>query len=199
MSEIARRKWRDPSYRRKVIEGMTGLKRSEEFRHRQSVKTKESYDKCIGLREKRGELFSQCWKDGRNHFHVNAAQRSAEEREMVERLNQLGKYDISLDAVQLSDGSWVSPDAIIDGRIVIEFYGDYFHANPKIHRADEYISKKRMTAMEVWNADKGRERRIRASGYGFVSVWQSEYRADKEATLKRLEKRIDALLACLKG
>lgn len=193
-AESTRKLWTDPGYREKVVENATGLHRGAAFRRGQSIRTKASYVKIDGLREKRGNLFSQCWKDGRNHFRVKKNKKSKEEKEIYEYLKSLGKYVISDDEVCIGDNKFLAPDMIINGKVIVEFYGDYFHANPLLHKAEEYIVKKEKTARQLWDADLERQKMLEDAGYSVIIIWQNDFRHDKQATLTSLVKEIDLRL-----
>jgi G:T-mismatch repair DNA endonuclease (very short patch repair protein) len=177
-----------------VIDNATGLHRSDEFKKGQSVRTKAAYDKIDGLREQRGKLFSQCWKDGRNHFRVKKNKKSKEEKEIFAYLNALGKYTISDDEVCIGGNKFLAPDMIINGKVIVEFYGDYFHANPLMHKAEEYIVKKGMTAQQLWEEDSKRQKMLEDVGYSVIVVWQYDFRRNREETLSNLVKEIDLKL-----
>ena len=65
---------------------------------------------------------------------------------------------------------------------VIEFNGDYWHANPKIYDADEtvmyHLVKK--TAKDVWESDAKRITAIEKHGFKVHIVWESDYESDPE-------------------
>lgn len=193
-AENTRKLWGQKSYREKVIANATGLHRGELFRQGQRVRTKASYDKIEGLRKQRGELFSQCWKDGRNHYRVRKNKKSKEEKELFDYLVALEKYGVSDDEICIGDNKYLAPDMIINGKVVVEFYGDYFHANPLVHSANEYIVKKGKTARELWEIDSERKKWLEDAGYDVIIVWQHDYRQDKQTTLQNLVKAIDLKL-----
>lgn len=193
-AEKTRSLWRRSEYRERVVRGATGLKRSDEFRIGQRERTKASYEKVPGLRESRGSLFSRCWRDGRNHFHVKRSRKSVEEKEVYEHLKALGRYSLSDTEIRLTDGSFVAPDIVIDGKIAIEFYGDYYHANPFVYEDDDYIKVKGKTAKEVRDADRRRVEKIVESGYKVIVLWQRNYRENKEYALEDLVRQIDEAL-----
>jgi very-short-patch-repair endonuclease len=59
-------------------------------------------------------------------------------------------------------------------KIVIEIYGDYWHANPKIYNENFYNKNKQMIAKEIWKYDEERKNYIIANGYKFFSFFESE-------------------------
>lgn len=194
-ADATRKLWENSEYRRKVVENATGLHRGEDFRKGQSERTKASYDKIEGLRFQRRKLFSDCWKDGRNHFRTRKNGKSKEEREIFAFLSGLGKYAVTDDEVCVGGNKYLAPDMVINGKIVVEFYGDYFHANPKKHKADEYILKKEMTAQELWQVDAHRKEQLENAGYKVLVVWQNDYRTNKENCLDDMVEKIDTLLS----
>lgn len=193
-AESTRQLWTDPEYRKKVVENATGLHRGDDFRRGQSERTKASYDKIKGLRELRGEVFSQCWKDGRNHSRTHKNLKSIEEKEIFDYLTSLNQYDISDDEVCVGGNKYLSPDIVINKKIIVEFYGDYFHANPRLHKADDYILKKGMTAQQLWEEDSKRQKMLEDAGYSVIVVWQFDLRQNKKDTLTNLVKEIDSKL-----
>ena len=78
------------------------------------------------------------------------------------------------------------PDIIVEGKIVVEFYGDYFHGNPKIYKPTDIIGFQQL-AQEKWQKDKLREKRIREMGYEFYVVWENDLKNSKEETLSALK------------
>lgn len=71
------------------------------------------------------------------------------------------------------------------GDKIIEFNGDYWHANPKIYKKD-YINKTlNLTAYEIWKKDEKRKKYIQKQGYQLYVVWESDYKNDPENTIKK--------------
>ena len=66
--------------------------------------------------------------------------------------------------------------------IVIECYGDFWHANPKIYKSKDvfhtYTGAK--TAKDIWNYDKTRIKHIESFGYKVLIIWESDYNSDIE-------------------
>lgn len=85
------------------------------------------------------------------------------------------------------------PDILIeDKKIVIEIYGDYWHANPKIYKEKDifYIFKRNgQTAREIWEHDKIRKCHIESFGYKVIELWESDI--ENEENLNNLLKIIN--------
>lgn len=68
---------------------------------------------------------------------------------------------------------------------VIEFNGDYFHANPTIYSESSHISRcgNGDTAGEIWKHDRDRTAAVTNAGYKVKIVWESDYNRDPEKVL----------------
>jgi len=82
----------------------------------------------------------------------------------------------------------------VDGLIgndVYEFFGDYYHANPKIYLPEQKIIG--FTAKEKWEKDRVRAEYIISQGYNFNVVWESDWNAFQQGIDKELkiQKKLD--------
>lgn len=66
---------------------------------------------------------------------------------------------------------------------IIEFYGDYWHANPL--KFDESKKIHRKTALEVWEKDKKKVDDLKSIGYEVLIVWESEFKKNREETIAK--------------
>lgn len=69
---------------------------------------------------------------------------------------------------------------------VIEFNGDYWHANPNIY-TDTAIIRGR-TALEIRNRDQQKLQTVIDMGFRTMTVWEYDYRLNKQETLERVVK-----------
>ena len=74
--------------------------------------------------------------------------------------------------------------------IIIEFDGDFWHANPLMYESTELVYDK--TAEEIWNNDKKREEHILKfyPNGKIIRVWHSEYLQNVDFTVNMLCERI---------
>ena len=76
-----------------------------------------------------------------------------------------------------------------DNNKVIEFYGDYWHANPKIYNENDivdYPNNKSLTAKDVWDKDEQRIARIKKQlKCDILIIWQKDFIENKEETIKK--------------
>ena len=79
--------------------------------------------------------------------------------------------------------------------IIIEFYGDFFHLNPKIYDADFIQFKhheKAILAKNRWQHDKERIDDIQQTlNCKVIIVWESTYKNDKKGTINSLIQMIN--------
>jgi hypothetical protein len=65
---------------------------------------------------------------------------------------------------------------------VIEFMGDFWHANPKKYSPDEFLNfyGNLVLVEDIWIRDDMKRKHIKNSGYELMEVWEEEYRSNKE-------------------
>jgi very-short-patch-repair endonuclease len=67
---------------------------------------------------------------------------------------------------------------------VVEFYGDYWHCNPKIYKHDDIIKHPGASGKlvnEVWEHDRRREDAIKSLGVDVMVVWESDFRENPDS------------------
>ena len=80
--------------------------------------------------------------------------------------------------------------AMIDfsfGTKLIEFYGDYWHANPKKYKCYDYIITRKagqVFAKDIWAQDAKRESSLKSLGYDLHIVWEDDFRTNPEKVIK---------------
>lgn len=79
----------------------------------------------------------------------------------------------------------------VDKKIVFEYYGDLWHANPRIYKPDDYINVIKMTAKEKWDKDRKRNFALRNLGYTVIVIWENKWKNERKELLDRLGKHID--------
>jgi hypothetical protein len=152
------------------------------------------------------------WKERQDKWQATLKAKTFEEQEEINqrKVYRNGLSSISLDLFQKLDcpgARWgkKSPtnlgemmiklndnkSAMIDfslGNKLIEFYGDYWHANPKKYPADYKIfagKGKYCTAEEKWKLDEERHQSLIALGYELLIVWESDYKLDPIGTIEK--------------
>ncbi len=186
-SEASKKLWEDEEYREKIKIGTTGLKRTEEFKQTQSVNaTKQMQDS--NQRKLRSDSMKTSWEDSKivknNNIMPN---RSKAEKEIYEYLGK--SYDVNNSTIKY-DGGYFFPDVVI-GNICIEYYGDYWHANPTKFDASFINEKTSMSAIQIWEKDKIRVQTLEDLGFMVIIVWENDYKKDKLKVLEKLKENIN--------
>jgi hypothetical protein len=70
---------------------------------------------------------------------------------------------------------------------MIEYNGDLYHGNPLIYDKLDTPNpfRKYITAEEMWNKDSEKIRIANENGFEVLTIWDSEYKKDKEVTLQK--------------
>jgi len=66
---------------------------------------------------------------------------------------------------------------------IIEFYGDYWHANPNIFDSKDMI--KGVYAEDIWLKDKNRIAKLEQSNYRVLIIWENEVNSNKQEMLEK--------------
>lgn len=162
-----------------------GKKRPEGFKKDQSKRALEWYAANPEQKIIRRDRMRASWTTGAITPQLRKSPpRSKAELKFFDKLQEISPYEIkSNHTIKNSDGSWMMPDIVIPRLdLVIEFYGDYWHANPKKYRPNDMMHSK--IASDVWSFDRIRESNI-LKQYELMIVWQSE----SEIALSRLARQ----------
>lgn len=68
---------------------------------------------------------------------------------------------------------------------IIEFNGDYWHANPSIYSYDFFNKSVGLYAHELWEKDRIKKECAVSNGYKILTIWESDYKEDPEGTIKK--------------
>jgi hypothetical protein len=71
----------------------------------------------------------------------------------------------------------------IFGNKIIEYYGDYWHGNPKLFNDNAMIRKKKIT--DVWEHDRKKVQDLRDNNYIVMIVWEQDYINDHHLVEQR--------------
>ncbi len=172
LSLASKKNWEDAAYREKVVRGVSKPRRFG-FRAEQSVRIKKWYAENPRQRQARSVYMKKSWSEGaivRNGYSCN---RSKMEDAFFGELSEL--CDFAKKQTVRDGERWLFPDAVnFRDRIVVEFYGDFWHANPKTYKAGDVV-RDAVTAKEIWDKDEARIRRLEMLGFRVFVVWQSDF------------------------
>jgi G:T-mismatch repair DNA endonuclease (very short patch repair protein) len=83
-------------------------------------------------------------------------------------------------------GYWLYDFANHEHKKIIEFNGDFWHANPNKFKADDYIGRgvTRCLASEKWLRDEAKLKAAHDRGYQTLVIWEADYYANPETTIE---------------
>ena len=103
--------------------------------------------------------------------------------EVIERLDlpyedqtEIGKYTV---------------DFLVDGKYIIECYGDFWHCNPTKYSGSFYNRGVKKTAQQIWERDKKRKDELEKLGYKFLCLWEMEINAPTRLISSKIKKFIN--------
>lgn len=69
---------------------------------------------------------------------------------------------------------------------IVEFHGDYFHANPKLYSHDDIIKCRghKYKAGDIWRKNYYKVKNTIEFGYEIYVVWEDEYKHNKKRTIE---------------
>jgi G:T-mismatch repair DNA endonuclease (very short patch repair protein) len=64
--------------------------------------------------------------------------------------------------------------------LIIEYQGDYWHANPRKYAAETKLKIRGTTAMvdDIWSRDAQKRKAAEDRGYAFACIWEMDYKRD---------------------
>jgi hypothetical protein len=93
-------------------------------------------------------------------------------------------------------GIWVYDFADVDNKKIIEYQGDFYHANPEKFGADDtpHPFRRNIKSSEIWLNDEKKKNVANENGYEVLYIWDSEFsRVGKENKNKIIDKCIKFL------
>lgn len=189
LRKISQDKWKDPEYRAKVVKGVSKPRR-EGFKTEQSARITQWYKDHPEQRELRSKHMQNSWEDGKiEPSTVAKCNRSKGERELFKFIYEsFPDNKVNNDSI-IIDGRHFLPDICIDNKVIIEYYGNFWHGNPAMYEESDAVGHK-STAGELWERDKKRVDMLKDAGYSVFIIWEKDYLADKEAICLQLQEKI---------
>jgi len=183
-SDATKKLWQNPEYRRKVIKAVSKPRR-DGFKKEQSERITRWYQDNPSQRKIRSRAMKKSWVDGRIEPNINSINESKMERELRNKIIELfPNRNVRKSTIRI-DERWFYPDIRIDKNIIIEFYGDYWHANPKMFKAEDIVHHN-LTAKQIWDNDKKRINILKNNGFNVSIIWQKEYLNNKNKVVKQI-------------
>lgn len=183
--------WQNEEYRTHVIDGATGLKRSEEFKETQRQHALKQFENDE-QREIRSKTMKQSWEDGlihkNEHYSPNFSKEQVEFGEELKTILGEASNDLECNATIKYDDKWIFPDFKFKN-FIIEYNGNFWHADPNKFKADDIVHHN-ITAKEIWKRDDFRRTVFEKQGYIVIEVWADDYKENKEKILNEIVRQI---------
>jgi len=178
--------WKKKEYRDKVIKG-TSKPRKESFKKEQSDRIKLWYKDNPKQKDIRSIHMKKSWKNGlipkSKHTQMN---KSKIQNEFFNDIKDIYPF-VSDNTTIKYDSKWLFPDiSIIKDGIIVEFLGDYWHANPNKYKENDIVHHE-LTALEIWKNDERRKSTFERLGFFVYTVWESDYKKDKRHVLNTFD------------
>lgn len=86
-----------------------------------------------------------------------------------------------------TSGIWIYDFTDLKNKKMIEYNGDQYHANPKMFNENDtpHPFRKQYTSKDLWKKDEDKIGAAVKKGFSVFTIWDSEYRKDKEKTIQK--------------
>lgn len=184
LSIISKNNWKDEDYRAKVIKGVSKPRR-EGFKKEQSERVTKWYVDNPEQKDIRKIKMKETWASGKIEPNINSINESKLEREFTSLvINKLPNRNVRKATIKI-ENRWFYPDIRIDKNIIVEFYGNYWHANPKMFNQDDIVHH-HLISKQIWQRDQERIDILKNNGFKIFIIWQDEYQNNKRQVIKKL-------------
>ena len=94
-----------------------------------------------------------------------------------------------------SEKSWYKADGFIQElNLVIEYNGDIYHGNPDVFDKNDYCNPfYHVTAGELYEGTKLKERVIKSQGFNYLTIWEHDYKTNTQETIQKCLNYINEL------
>lgn len=127
----------------------------------------------------------QSWKEGKIEPNIHSINESKKERELKKIIEENTNLKVQKKTIKIGS-KWCLPDIIVDNKIIVEFYGDFWHAHHDKYKSDDIVHHGK-TAKEIRQHDVQRKKQLEKAGYIFHVVWEKDFDNDKNKVLKEIK------------
>lgn len=121
------------------------------------------------------------------HHLSNPDYRSKPEIKIAEFCSQLSQITTNVPI-----GRWNVDVLFSEKPLIVEFFGDFWHMNPRKYDAENVHTLMNVTAQKVWNRDERKITGLKSKGYKVVVIWEADWRYDRDACEKRIKEAYDS-------
>lgn len=191
-AEASKKLWENEEYRNKVVSNATGLKRSDEFKETQRKNAfKQFEDKT--QKDIRSKKMKETWESG--NIQINrypSINRSKKELLIMNKIKGIIGEEFELyktiHYTEDNKSKWLFPDGCYKN-IVVEYNGDYWHANPYRYKESDIVHHS-ISAKDIWKKDKEKEELYNKLGYKVIYIWEKDYKENPDLTIEKVIKEL---------
>lgn len=88
-------------------------------------------------------------------------------------------------SINFPSGGYAVVDVLVRGKIAIEVYGDYYHANPEKY-PDDHVLRGGLTAKAKRAEDASKNEKLAGMGYKVIVVWEGDLKDRTEVAVRRM-------------
>lgn len=124
-------------------------------------------------------------------FHVLGSTTSKFERDLIDSIGDLNlrSYLHKKGQYYIGSASYYYLYDLVDEtkKKIIEFNGDYWHANPSFYTSQQILGKgiTKKTAKEIWDKDAKKLKAAKDRGFDTLIIWESDFNKDKKKELEK--------------
>jgi hypothetical protein len=172
-----------------INKGFSEEEAIEKVKKRQSTNSLQSFiDRAGGDKEEGEKKFAnrqQKWLTSikKSGMHSGVSDVGNKLFESVSTIIPDIKYGKNEVVVRLKNSACKVDCVLRSKKRVIEFYGDYWHGNPKKYGPDDIIGINKI-AKDKWAFDSNRNEQLNAAGYQVLVIWEEEYKNNPMETLQ---------------
>jgi len=74
---------------------------------------------------------------------------------------------------------------IMANKKIIEYNGDFWHANPKMYSSDFINPRSKIKAVDKWASDHEKIQYARTAGYEVLVIWESDFKKNEKEVLEQ--------------
>ena len=178
--------WKNEEYRNKVIKGVSKPRRKG-FKEEQSIRIKQWYKDNPEQRIIRSKKMKESWRTGKILSNNCSYNRSKQEDKVYQKILSFLSEALPNHVIKYKNRKWFIVDIFIPcNNMVVEYFGDYWHANPKHYKENDIIHHG-ILAKEIWEADKDKISKLEELGYRVRIILQSEFEENEEEIIDELK------------
>ena len=160
-----------------------GLKRWKERQEKWSKKIEEKYrngEFSKAPKSQNSSIYSKC--------EIEFVNKLLENKDALDESETMSYLTTQLKLTNVSEDRCSNRIFMYDFTYrnkIIEFNGDFWHMNPSEYKSDFFNQISKIYAKDKWEIDSIKIKCAESYGYKVLTIWESEYKKDKEGTIQK--------------